>query len=654
MEDLLNSLVDLLFGALTPIFETRWIAPLVLAPAMFGIAIAIWIRHARRLSPHIAAAERRIIALQDALGSDPAPDAERASFAGNFDQVRAAMAGEDSQRLRSAWREFEETIVDETESPIRNTARPAVFFARALPRPTKLAFWSNIFVATGLVLTFLGIVVALNKTAGSMTGSDVAATQGALHDLLAIASVKFMTSIAGVGCSIILRFAEDGIARRVERVSDELCDLIERGLLYIPAQLLAIRQLDELRRQSTQLEKFNTDLAIQIGEQMGAQFQTALAPLATSLTNLNDNIGGMSDRLGEGVGKAVEGAASGELRALGHTLNALREQLQALTGNVQGSGEEAARQIRAAGADFSQAAQDIREAFSRLSVNVDEMGGKLTSQSEAMNVKQRQAIDQALADFATAHHEASRGLRDGLAALQDAGVQAGAELQTRLGEAMSAAAGGAEGAIKRAIDQTSAGLSAAGQDLAKGVSQAAAQMAAIARAIEAAEKGTAANADHLQRTAENARTIAGTLLQAADGFGNAAAPVAESSRALREAADRIEASSQRSEKVVGSTLQQISSLAANVAETQSAATGAWADYRQRFAEVDRELGQTISRMADALASSMAEFRNFATTIDSELGKAVNRLAPAADVMRDSAENIAEFAEVLRTQSRAAE
>ena len=97
----------------------------------------------------------------------------------------------------------------------------SAFFGRAKPRLSGLLFASNVFVAAGLILTFLGLVVALRTAAENM--GDAAKAQGALTILLTVASAKFLTSIGGIGASLVLRFAEHGLAKRVNAATDEIC-----------------------------------------------------------------------------------------------------------------------------------------------------------------------------------------------------------------------------------------------------------------------------------------------------------------------------------------------------------------------------------------------------------------------------------------------
>lgn len=234
----MNQILDILLLPLNFLFSERWIAPLILLPLMLLAAGWLHSMALRRSRPYLAAARERIAILRAALGEDSDPIAERAAFASDFDRVSQAMNadGPGTHELIQAWREFHETIVDETISPIRNTNRPGTYFHRAAPRQTTLTFASNVFVAVGLILTFLGLIVALNTAAKGMSGGDVAAAQLSLVGLLTVAGAKFFTSVAGLGASIWLRFAEHSLSRRVRHETELICQLLERGLLYVPPQ----------------------------------------------------------------------------------------------------------------------------------------------------------------------------------------------------------------------------------------------------------------------------------------------------------------------------------------------------------------------------------------------------------------------------------
>lgn len=557
-----------------------------------------------------------------------------------------------SVALVRAWSEFHESIVDETETPVRNTTRPGAFFMRAIPRQKDLIFWSNTFVGIGLILTFLGIVVALNATAyGMRDGASVQESQGALRTLLTVASVKFFSSIAGLGASLMLRFAEHGMSKKCEKEIYEICDLLERGLLYVPPQLLAVRQLEELKRQSTQLEKFNTDLAMSIGEQVGQQFQAVMAPMQGSLGALSTSMEQMSDRmserLGEGVGKAIESATNGELRALGHTLEALRSHLEGVSQHVQGSGEDAAKQIRAAGADFAQAAQDIREAFSGLTGQVGEIGKSLAEDSETARSRQAELLGSTIAGLEAANARTAAVMAEAVDALKGAGVAVAGDLQAQMGAAMTGAAKEAEAVIRAAISESGAAFAESGKAISEAVEAAASRITALAAAIEKSERNAAGAAEAFQSSADGARSAAGAISTAATGFATAAAPVATSAKAFQDAASRIASSLDQSERAAAEALKAMTNLAREIAGTQSSAQEAWTSYRARFEGVDQSLEKTLGLMVSTLSGSMSEFRKFAQDVDAEMARAVGRLAQSMSTVEENSDSIVQFAEAIR-------
>ena len=381
----MNDILDLILSALNFIYGKRWVAPFILLPIMFGIAAYIRQRAIALTQPYLDAARARVQALKEALGSDSDPVAERASFAENYITLSSVMNQEQagSRSLVLAWREFQESMVDESATPVRNTNRPATFFGRAAPKLTMLTFASNIFVGAGLILTFLGLIVALNTAAKGMAVPDVAVAKQSLQELLIVAGAKFFTSVAGLGASIWLRFSEHGLSMKVRRETDSICELLERGLLYVSPQRLAVEQLEVLKEQRDQLKFFNTDVALQLSERIGAEFTQAIAPVTASLTALNDNMTSVTQGIGAGAREAIEKVSGEQLRGLSETLGDLRTRLDAIGQAVGSSSDDAARQIRLAGEDFAKAASDIREAFEALTARVDSVGQGMTERGEA-------------------------------------------------------------------------------------------------------------------------------------------------------------------------------------------------------------------------------------------------------------------------------
>lgn len=650
----MNSVLDFILIGLELIFGVPWVAPLVIAPLMLAWTGWLSFQARTRTLPYLNAASKRVEVLQGAIGSESDPVAERAAFSANYGDVAAAMAAPapGADPLVLAWREFQESIVDETEAPVRNTNRPAAFFNRAAPRQSLLIFWSNIMVGLGLILTFLGLIVALHKASQGMATGDQTAMQQSLIDLLTVAGAKFFTSVAGVGTSLVLRFVEHGLQKRTNRVTDALCSLLERGMLYVPPQRLAVEQLDVLREQRDQLKAFNTDFALQLSERMGVEFQQAIAPVTASLGLLNDNMTSMGQGLGQGAAKAIEEASGGELRALGQTLSTLGERLDDLSSSVGSSGEDAARQIRAAGADFAQAATDIREAFDRLTGQVDSMGERFSTQGEEMARAQSDTLERMLSGLESAQTKSADAITEAVNRLQGAGLNAAETMQKEVSNAMTAGVAASQETFRVALEESGEGLRGVAAGLAKAVGEAAEQIDRAGQGFTRSGESAVRTAEAMEGVTGHAKTVAISIGDASKGFAAAAAPVAQAVQAVNEAAGRIARSLEANQQMDAEAVQSLQKLADGIRETQEAAETAWADYRARFENVDKALEQTTVRLGETLEGTFSEFKRFAADTDRELASAVGKLSGALTSIEEYAESLNDYVEAKKLSEAA--
>lgn len=145
MSQIFEHVLDVVLSGLDLVYGERWVAPFVLLPLMFGAAAVVHFGARAKVRPYLSAANERAAALQLALGEDRDPDAERRAFAENYIEVAQAMAAEQSgaHDLVQAWREFQESMVDESASPVRNTSRPSAFFNRAAPKLTVCTIYRS-------------------------------------------------------------------------------------------------------------------------------------------------------------------------------------------------------------------------------------------------------------------------------------------------------------------------------------------------------------------------------------------------------------------------------------------------------------------------------------------------------------------------------
>ena len=218
----------------------------VMALAAIGLALIALIRHVMQVSA-LSARTRQLsgyITFSPAPGGTDADDRE-AVFHSRFRDIDAAMSrgGAGGGLLREAWMRYRKTLILGTFPPVRSTQRPHGFVYDVLSPPTWIGFAANIFVAFGLLATFMGLVAALTFAAEGIASDNVASMQAALRDLLAAAASKFVTSVAGVGLSLILRLLERLLTVDLRRQADRLAKSLESGIRVDPgAQSAALAE----------------------------------------------------------------------------------------------------------------------------------------------------------------------------------------------------------------------------------------------------------------------------------------------------------------------------------------------------------------------------------------------------------------------------
>ncbi len=240
-----------------------------LVSVAFGLLIAFGVMHAAMTSISIRGA--RVF-----IESFPS----KRIFASDFDQIRRRMAAD--PLLGHAWKAFEDSLLT-GGAPLRTTQRPQNFFNTAMLREKLIGLkimpaTPSYFVGAGLLLTFIGLLIALYKAAEGMQavqlatgGAGAAATQAALRELTQAATFQFATSIAGLSSSIILAFAFRLYTIRMEVSLRDFCEAVESKLSYLSSQSVSIEMRDSL----AELEKIHSE---QFLARFGEEVASALEP----------------------------------------------------------------------------------------------------------------------------------------------------------------------------------------------------------------------------------------------------------------------------------------------------------------------------------------------------------------------------------------
>jgi len=149
----------------------------------------------------------------------------------------------DYPALHAIWREYYSAIpINGEHSEIVSPVDAGLIFT-AESLNLSVRKWdrvSSLFISIGLVLTFMGLVAALQQSGNAIltAGDDTTDLKGALSTLLVVVSSKFILSITGLVCSITLNIAAEARARKNARDLAEFTALLNRAIRYIPVETL--------------------------------------------------------------------------------------------------------------------------------------------------------------------------------------------------------------------------------------------------------------------------------------------------------------------------------------------------------------------------------------------------------------------------------
>lgn len=427
----LERLVAEILRLLEPLFglfkhdETAISAALAIVVAAVFVFAWIWLV---RMQPRYRALRSVIRFLRRTRGPE--------AFHAEYQQIVQAFQRHGG--LQHAWREFDETLIKPREGEpriVRNTVRPSVFFnvqavvESGLNIPLYQAI-PNYFVGIGLLLTFLGLVAGLYFAAGGVAGEDVRVAQASLKDLLSAATFKFLTSIVGVLSSILLSL---GLRQRIHVLQvllDNLCAALEERVVFVPAEELAHYQYQELQKQTQQLERFNTDFAVQLAEAIDNRFTasltTALSPVLSAVNNLSGNLGAQNQqalaRMLEDFRSGLHQSTGREIETAAEALSQVRAALQAVIDGVGRSGSDFGEKLDRVAAELGKLIASAGEGLAaRVAEATHSLGEAVAPASETVRglTKTVGELDGRLGKQVTAFDEGLTGFRELLSTVKD-------------------------------------------------------------------------------------------------------------------------------------------------------------------------------------------------------------------------------------------
>lgn len=581
--------------------------------------------------------------------------------------------------ITAAWSEFRETLVlDETTSPpvLRNSVRPSGFFnlEDLHYSPGFYRHLPGLFVSVGLLLTFLGLISAL-QAIGS--GLSIEATpeemRGALNDLLGAASAKFIMSLTGLFASILFTISLRVSMGKVEGAIHRLCARLEERLSFVSLEGVALKQLAIAHGQEDSFMRIGLELVEKLGEPLRKEIpETIATSIGTAMAPLLERVGKAG---ADGVGQIVNDLSSRFSEDVGRALSEASTQLSA-------AGEKIARLSERMDQSSGRMGQEMETSVARLAQAAEDLTSRLASAAEATDGTLNAGADKLLGIM----NETLEGIRRNTAEGADALREAAMAMRTSADsfkERLDAAAASGSAAVKLKMEMAGADASGAvslvGKDLVEAVTKSGADLISVTGSfgeklrddlvrpiIEVVEQLDQMTT-RLKEGSGQIATAAGNIRAGGEATRDAADVISVASRELQAAAEPIRGSVERIEVAVTGLAQsterasdtvmlsarETAEGAARILDAAKVALGGEQKLLEatlmRLGEalthIERQRGQ-IDDMDDKLGSAFEQFtKHVRTAVDTLFGhvKTMNgELSPAIDKMHEIVDRAEKF------------
>ncbi len=622
----MSAIADALFAA----FKNKAL-PLQLAAGILAVGFALAIAYFTFLTLPIRRRLKRHAKWIQSFES-------RKSFENGYERVNQRLG--DDPLIGHAWKEFSETLHHDEET--RNTFRPHAFINTQHVQEHNLALklmphLPNYFVGVGLLLTFAGLVAALNFATQSV-GGDVGDAVTGLENLLGAATFKFWTSIAGLGMSIILSLFFRVYSNLIERSMIDLCNALEAKMHFATPQKLFADMLEISREQRDETKKFNTETAFalsdrineNLNQQLPQHLNDALAPMAEEVKKTTDKMAEQnSDNVGamvEQFSKSLEGGAGSQMQAISETLQKLQQTLSGMQGSVDSTGDQFAQRMAEGTERLESTMRQMSEAVSglveQLRGEVSQASNGLTQQLEETLERISKQSEQAAAQLAEQGSTASRQFAENVDTAAQAfheSARANAAASTQMAASVREQLEGHVGDMATNVDK-------------------------LNNQLQQVDSTLAAQADAFGKVVSQGEGLATQLQHTTNALSDGVKPWQSAGEQLANTMSSVE----QTLSTTASQLQQTFDVASQLSDTlQQASTQlqqTWEAYRQRFESVDEDLEKAFRQLSESIQNQQQQVQDFAKQMDSQLSRAVTNLNGTVDGIQSAAGDLQETLE----------
>ena len=273
----------------------------------------------------------------------------------------------------------------------------------------------SLLTSLGILGTFIGLMRGL----GGLDMTDAAKTMDGIPKLISGMTFAFMTSIAGISCSLIFnmfnRMAYGSATSAIDDFSDAFADLVMQKPLEDNVQMIC-----QAEDQSTLLRHVSADMGQRVSEGIVSSVQQSLTPVTQSM---NSFIMGQTQAQMEGVANIagqfvnhMNRMLGNQFAQLGQTLSQVN-QAQAVSFESLDRAMQASEEILNGMHQVQDTTQRVMEKFESYVETIektnDSTGAFLTHGSQVLSGMMTASHEQSdfMADLKSAQHEVRESMR---------------------------------------------------------------------------------------------------------------------------------------------------------------------------------------------------------------------------------------------------
>jgi len=568
-------------------------------------------------------------------------------FDDKYEEIDAQLL--DLKGIKTCWSEFKETMIrqddgnpNEVFEVVRNTVRPQEYFSteQAGFDTPFLRIMPNIFVGIGLAVTFLGLIAVLTETTNTIQkGGDM---QLAVQTLLAATSAKFYTSFFALTMSIILTISLKITNSQKDKIFQNLCEKIEALVKFVTQEGIGIKQLQMMKEQKEQLETFNTDLAMRLGESI----QNAMQPMTDKLDEMTSNMGHANiaamKQIGADVAQQIQGAAGDSLNSLGDRLDTLGQVLSNLSGSLESSsnqfGTDIAETFESIKIEMANVANSLTENANNSSdlmgTKLETLASNLSSAAEEMKSSMQQGATDltseltiAISALTTATNNSAQKMEDAVSGIKEAmnGVIENLE------ESTNDVINNANNSVTQAGDEAANAFKNAGENLSLSLKESGNELISSFDLLS----------EKLKNTETSINALNNGLTTTTKGLEAAKSGINESVTSLTLASKQIQPIIEpviKSATELGKTSEIISGAVTRM-QTELQETGKlWEKHVSRYDTLDNKLGVVFERVQKNLETSLTTMGTFVTNIDNNFSSSIAALDEAIQELAEASKS----------------